>query len=146
MITTIDSTLKTLLSRACEISPNYNYKDTIVKYDEGFAQLCRDYLARLIEFDQIKPFPRSSIPAEHVLYGMSFPADGGKTGYAAYVYTLSEYSSTETTIHHDWRVIQDPFGEISVQDSEIETLDAPAGVNFFSDRKPEVTSILLGNL
>ena len=138
MISPIISTLKTLLSRCCEIIPNQNYKDKVFKYDEGFAQLCRDYLTRLIMFDQIKPFPRSSIPSEHVLYGMCFPADGGKTGYSAYCYTLSEFSGTEPTIHHDWRDVQDPFGVLSVPDSEMKILDEAAGVNFFSDRKPEV--------
>ena len=78
MINPIISTLRTFLSRSCEIIPNQNYKDSVSNYDMEFAQLSRDYLCRLIKFNQIKPFPRSTIPTGHVLYGMCFPSDGGK--------------------------------------------------------------------
>ena len=57
MISPIISTLKTLLSRLCEIIPNVNYKESVSNYDLEFAQLCLDYLVRLIEFDKITPFP-----------------------------------------------------------------------------------------
>ena len=137
MISPIISTLKTLLSRLCEIIPNVNYKESVSNYDLQFAQLCLDYLVRLINFDKIIPFPRSTIPNGNILYGMCFPSDGGKPGYAAYCYTLSEQSEMELNIHHDWRIVRDPLGVLSVSDSEMTSLDAP-GVNFLSDRKPEV--------
>ena len=137
MISPIISTLKTLLSRLCEIIPNVNYKESVSNYDLEFAQLCLDYLVRLIEFDKITPFPRSTIPNGNILYGMCFPSDGGKPGYSAYCYTLSEYSEMELNIHHDWRNVRDPLGVLSVSDSEMTSLEAP-GVNFFSDKRPEV--------
>ena len=137
MISPSISTLKTLLSRLCEIIPNVNYKESDSNYDLEFAQLCLDYLVRLIEFDKITPFPRSTIPNGNILYGMCFPSDGGKPGYAAYCYTLSEHSEMELNIHHDWRIVRDPLVVLSVSDSEMTSLDAP-GVNFFSDKKPEV--------
>ena len=138
MISPIISTLKTFLSRSCEITPNQNYKVSLSRYDPGFAQLCRDYLCKLIKFNQIQPFPRSTIPNGHTLYGMCFPADGGKPAYSAYCYTLSEYSEIEPTIHYDWRIVKDPMGVLSVSESEMKILEEPAGINFFTDTKPEV--------
>ena len=43
----------------------------------------------------------------------------------------------ELNIHHDWRNVRDPLGVLSVSDSEMTSLEAP-GVNFFSDKRPEV--------
>ena len=134
----IISTLRTLLSRACEVVPNNNYKESVINYDNEFGQLCRDYLCRLILFDDIKPFPRSTIPDGHVLYGMCFPSDGGNPAYSAYCYTLSEQSERVLNIHHDWRDVNDPLGVLTVPDDELRILDDPAGISFYSDRKPEV--------
>ena len=138
MISPIISTLKTFLSRSCEIIPNHNYKESVSNHDSGFAQLCRDYLCKLIKFKEIRPFPRSTVPSGHVLYGMCFPADGGKPGYSAYCYSLSEHSVIEPSIHHDWRVIRDPLGVLSVNENEMKILNDPGGINFFTDKKPEV--------
>ena len=57
------STIKILLSRACEISPGTTDIDkSLFHLDETFTRLCGKVLQAMAKYKEILPFPRSLIP------------------------------------------------------------------------------------
>ena len=133
----IIATMKLLLSRACELVPHNQMKTPLKEYDETFAILVANYLKKLIDFKDIKPFPRCVIPPGNIMYGFCIPSDGGNPGYSAYAYVLSQISELQANIRWDWRTVRDKFGVLSVEEKELLCLDDTSGLSFFTDRRPE---------
>ena len=95
------TTIKILLSRACELSPGIlDIDKSLYNIDEEFTKLCGKILLAMSKYKDIKEFPRALIPKGNILSAIVSFADGGIPAYGANAYILSEKGEVKDTKKH----------------------------------------------
>ena len=85
----VKSSMKLLVSRACDIVDNANIDKPIENYDQSFADTVKCFLKNLKKINELKPFQRYVIPCGYKLSHIVLTRDGGGGGYAATLHFIS---------------------------------------------------------
>ena len=85
----IKSSMKLLVSRACDIVDNANIDKPLENYDQPFAETTKSFLKNLKKIKDLKPFQRFVIPCGYKLNHLVVTRDGGGGGYAATIHFIS---------------------------------------------------------
>ena len=127
------STIKILLSRACEISPGTTDIDkSLLPLDEEFTRLCGKILQSMSKYKNILPFPRSLIPENNKLSAIVSFADGGIPAYGMTAYILSERrkedEKTTKFLEKNTDKIENTLDEITTTLEEVNNPNVPRTV------------------
>ena len=125
------SSIKILLSRACEISPGTGDIDrSLFHLDENFTRLCGRVLQNMARYREILPFPRSLIPENNKLTAIVTLADGGIPAYGMTGYVVSEERNESPTkdtksLEKNTNKLEETLEEMTTSMDEINNPDIP---------------------
>ena len=92
----IKSSMKLLVSRACDIVDTKNLDKPLKDFDESFAVTCKTFIRNLQKMKELKPFQRFVIPCGYKLNHVVVTRDGGGGGFAATIHFISKLEPGKT--------------------------------------------------